>query len=240
MKPYCILLLIPALGFGQLSGKTNEIYKKLSESKRVESKGIGYAGERSNVFELYAALDKSASDQEIEYLAYHGTPIVKTYVSQAFFARKLKGLDKLFSYYLKHNDSVRIMSGCVIYDSFLANELYKSVFWEKDGMKMRIADKKFVDSMRALKDLDPMKPEVLDQLDPGESKWNEAELDSVLMKFEQLVLNDPSPTKRLVELIAGVYHYKEKKRPEYYERLAYFEKKYSSEIIKEYLEFCGN
>lgn len=122
------------------------------------------------------------------------------------------------------------------FNSFLADELYKNVFWEKDGLKSRIADKKYVDSMRALKYQD----ELLDQMDQREIRWAETELDSVLMKFEQLVLNDSSSTKSLVEIIAGVYHYKEKKRPEYYERLAYFEKKYNSEMIKKYLEFCGN
>ena len=236
MKQYCILFLIPALSFAQLSEKTNEIYKKLSESNRVESAGIGYAGERSSVFELYSDLDKNASDEEIEYMAYHGTPVVKTYVSRTFFERKLNGLDKLFSYYLKHNDSIKVKSGCGGFNSFLADELYENVFWEKDGLKSRIATKKYVDSMRALKYQD----ELLDQMDQREIRWAETELDSVLMKFEQLILNDSSSTKHLVELIAGVYHYKAKKRPEYYERLAYFEKKYNSEIIKKYLEFCRN
>ncbi len=50
-------------------------------------------------------------------------------------------------------------------------------------------------------------------------------------------MDDLNSSEKMVEFICGYYLYQRKKVP-YYEKIAYFEKKYNSEYIKKYLDFC--
>jgi len=231
--------LIPALSFGQLSPEINKLYNKLSKSKRVESAAIGYGGSASKVYKLFEKIDKKASDQEVEYIAFNGNSVAKAYGSYAVFNRKLKILNKLFDSYLKNNDPVNIIQGCVGSDSYVANELYKMVFWEKDNIKEKEGYKKYSDSIKNLKNSEQDLSNLIDLSGNPESKWTVQEIDSVLIKFDQMILNNPSSPQRLVELMTGCYYHIEKKHPEYHDKLAYFEKKYNSEEIKKYLKFSG-
>ncbi|MCF2219225.1 hypothetical protein QX233_22055 [Chryseobacterium gambrini] len=61
---------------------------------------------------------------------------------------------------------------------------------------------------------------------------------SLLVRFEQEILNNPSSSEALVELLAENNFYSEIKRP-YYQKLMYFEEKYHSEMIKRYIDFCS-
>lgn len=73
--------MIPALSFAQLSDKTNEIYKKLSESKRVESVAIGDAGERSSVFDHYKEKKRPEYYEKLAYLKKkYNSEIIKKYL----------------------------------------------------------------------------------------------------------------------------------------------------------------
>ncbi|WP_099767062.1 hypothetical protein [Chryseobacterium sp. 52] len=239
MKITCILFLIPASGFGQLSPEINKLYGELLKSKRVESAAIGYGGSESEVYKLFTEFNKKASDKEVEYIAFNGSPVAKAYSSYAVFNRKLKTLDQLFDSYLKNNEPISIIQGCVGSNSHLADELYKMVFWEKDNIKATEVYRKEKDSIKSLKNSEQNLLDFIETFDTEESKWTVKEIDSVLIKFDCMVLNNPSSPKSLVELITGCYYYIEKKHPEYHNKLAYFEKKYNSEEIKKYLEFCS-
>lgn len=228
--------MIPALSFGQLSPEINKLYEELSKSKYVESAAIGYAGSESEVYKLFAEIDKKASDQEVEYIAFNGNPVAKVYGSYAVFNRKLKTLSQLFDSYLKNNEPISIKRGCVGSNTHLADELYTTVFWEKDYIKDTEANRKHKASLKT-------KHELLNFIqllgNTKESKWTMQEIDSVLIKFDRMILANPSSSQNLVEQITESNFFIKRKHPEYHDKLAYFEKKYSSEKIKKYLKFSG-
>lgn len=239
MKLYHILFLIPVWGLGQLSGKTDKIYKKLSLSDMVESSSVGgFAGAESDAYKLYSELGRTATDKEIEYIAYNGVPVSKTYASYLVFSRKLPFLEKLFVHHLKNNDPVTVAEGCMVSRTFLADELYKYIFMEKEHVKRVEENIRYRDSLKALKNSDPELLNSANRRNMERTGWTEKEIDSVLIKLEKMVLDNDASSKNLIEYIAEFNYYTDRKHPEYADRLVYFDKKYSSEMIRKYLEFC--
>lgn len=231
--------MIPVLSFGQLSPEINTLYNGLSKSERVESAAIGYAGSESEVYQLFTEIDKKASDKEVEYIAFNGNPVGKVYGSKMAFRRKLNIMDKLFTYYLNNNEAVITMQGCMVSHSHLADELYQNIFWEKENIRKNAMTMKYKDSIKGLNNPDQELLNCIALFDTENSKWTEKEIDSLLIQFDNLILDDPSSSQSLVEFIAESYYYTEKKHLEYYNKLAYFEKKYNSEMIRKYMEFCS-
>ncbi|KMQ61467.1 hypothetical protein ACM46_15735 [Chryseobacterium angstadtii] len=206
MRISYILFFIPALSFGQLSSEIENLYGELSKSKNVESAHIGYGMSESKVYKLFEEINKKASDKEVEYIAFKGNSVAKAYASYAVFSRKLKILDQLFDDYIKNNDSISIIQGCVGSKSHLADELYRMIFWEKDNIKMTEVYRKHKASIKTEHEL----VNFIELFSIVESKWKVEEIDSVLIKFDQMVLNNPSSPQSLVELITGCYYYIEK------------------------------
>lgn len=242
MRNVIILLLIPTLFTAQLSDKINDLYKKMSKSERVESEFISFSMEESKVYKLFSQMSENASDSELQYMGYNGNAVVKTYVSYITFSRKSKLLENIFEYYLKNNIPVDIKQGCTGYSSHIADELYKYIFNEKDIIKRGVEYKKYKDSILSIKGPEPSLLYLLNQIDEVNEKheivWTEKEVDSILVKFEQLVLNDESSPQYLVEIIAEA-NYQSKEKRAYSQKLIYFNRKYNSEFIKKYLEFCN-
>lgn len=233
IKVLTFLILIPIVHFGQLSPKVNKLYQKLSESDKVESQQVGDFFGESPVYRCFLDISDIAADTEIEYMAYNGKPVVKAYASKIVFNRKLKSLNDLFNYYLKNNDSVAILEGCIGGDSFLADELYKYAYRKKmdiDNMKWR---KKRQDSI-----INAGGKLIAGVYEEEKTLWKEEEIDSVLINFEHAILNDKSSSKQLVEIVAEYNFYTDKKRS-YFQKLIYFDEKYNSEMIKSYIEFCS-
>lgn len=240
MKIFSILFLIPVLSFGQLSPEIDKLTKELSKSERVESSFIGYGEGESKVYKLFTEINKKASDKEVEYIALNGNAVSKAYGAKIAFRRKLKVMERMLTSYLKNNEKIITMQGCMASHSYLADELYQHIFWEKKNIKEKAFKRQYKDSIQSLKNPEEGLLDFVNMLDTEESKWTEKEIDSLLIQFDQLILNDPATSQSLVEFIAESYYYKEIKHPEYYNKLAYFEKKYHSEMIRQYLEFCSN
>lgn len=98
---------------------------------------------------------------------------------------------------------------------------------------------KYKDSIKGLNNPDQELLNCIALFDTENSKWTEKEIDFLLIQFDNLILDDPSSSQSLVEFIAESNYYTEKKHPEYYNKMAYFEKKYNSEMIRKYMEFCS-
>ncbi len=233
MKIFAFLLLIPILNFGQLSPKVNKLYQKLSANDKVESQYAGDFFGENPAYRCFLEINDIATDKEVEYMAYHGNPVVKTYASKIIFKRKLKSLDELFKYYLKNNNPVIVIEGCMVDDSFLVDELYKSAFNEKGKIENITWYKKHEDSI--IKN----GGEPFDATHEwNQTTWTKDEINSLLETFEQNILDKNSSSKRLVEMIAEFNFYTETKSP-YFQKFIYFDEKYNSEMIKKYIEFCS-
>lgn len=239
MKLLTFLIFIPILHFSQLSPKVNEYYKLISKSNRAESSHIGFSGSESELYKLHLELDKLASDKEIEYIAFNGSPAAKYYAANILFNRKSKSLESLFKYYLKTKDSVNILKGCVGGVSRLDYEIYLNLISEQQVINQMNWEKKWKDSM--IINNKKNTPEYLSTIEMLNTKtiWTEKEIESLTYKFDEIVLDNLDSSEKMIELICGHYLYQRKKIP-YYEKIVYFEKKYSSEYIKKYLDFCKN
>lgn len=178
-------------------------------------------------------LKNIATDKELEYMVHQGNPVAKTYAGKIIFLRKSKSLQELFTFFLKNNDPFAILEGCMGSDSFLADELYRLDFREKIEIDRTNWRLKRNDSIIKVggKPYKMVFPE-------NKAIWTDTEIDSLLVRFEQEILNNSSSSKTLVELLAENNFYSEIKRP-YYQKLMYFEEKCHSEMIKRYIDFCS-
>ena len=220
--------------FGQLSAKVDKLYKKLSENAQVESIYEGYFLQENPIYRCYMDLKNIATDKELEYMAHQGNPVAKTYAGKIIFLRKSKSLQELFTFFLKNNEQVAILEGCIGSDSFLADELYKLAFREKIEIDRTKWKHQRNDSIIKAGG----KTDKIVFPENNKTLWTETEIDSLLVGFEQAVLNNLSSSKTLVELLAENNFYSEIKRP-YYQKLIYFEERYHSEMIEQYIDFCS-
>ncbi|MFC5872900.1 hypothetical protein ACFP3I_25020 [Chryseobacterium arachidis] len=180
----------------------------------------------------------AASNKELEYIAYNGHHVPKYYAMINLFRQKSKSLEKLFRHYRKSNDSVSILKGCVGGFSRLDEEMYLNIFFEKQVIKQTEWKKKWKDSMIINNKQNTAEYLGTENLLNTKTNWTQKEIDSLINKLDIIILDDHESSKRLVEMVAELNFYTETKRP-YFQKLIYFNEKYSSEIIKKYIEFCS-
>ncbi|MFZ4928241.1 hypothetical protein [Chryseobacterium sp. Mn2064] len=237
MKKTILLFLISASCFGQLSPKVNELYQELSKSNQYESKNIGIDGHESEPYKIHTEIGKIATDQELEFIALHGNVVAKTYISNILISRKSKVLEEIFKRYLETNDSIKIRSGCVGYQSFLADEMYKGIVFEREKIKRARYYKKLKNKfLHSKKRLNSFDLDIIESL-KIETQWKPKEIDSLQYKLDQIVLDNKESSENIVNLMCSYYLDTKIKIP-YYKKMIYFEEKYNSEYIKDYLKFC--
>ncbi len=240
MKKLFLLFLVSGLFYGQLSPQVDKLYRKLSESQQYESRNIGVDGHESIPYKIHTEIGKIATEQELMYMALNGSPIVKNYISNILFSRKSKSIQEIFKAYLKTNDSIVVRSGCTGYHSFLADEIYRNVATEKYAINKAEEYKKWKDSLiHSKKEPDNVDFDFIMESLKVETQWKQMEIDSLHYQLDQIVLDNKESPRNSIELICSYYLY-EKVRVPYYEKIAYFEKKYNSEDIKNYMSFCRN
>ncbi|WP_263603069.1 hypothetical protein [Chryseobacterium sp. PET-29] len=237
MKTFFCLLFLPIMFFGQLSPTVNKLYNLLSQSERYESKNISIDGHKSEVYKINEKIKKIASDSEVEFIAFNGTPSTKLYAMSILFDRKSKSLEKLFRYYIKSKDSVQVMMGCVVQTNTIAHLLYQRVIAEKQIIHEADWERKWKDSMIANHQQNTSKYINLKDIMNTTSEWKTDEIDSLNWRLDKIILSNPESPKVMVEVLAG-YHLLEGVKVPYFEKLAFFEKKYKSEYINKYLKFC--
>jgi len=223
--------------FGQLSPTVNKLYNLLSQSERYESKNISIDGHGSEVYKINEKIKKIASDSEVEFIAFNGTPSTKLYAMSILFDRKSKSLEKLFRYYIKSKDSVEVMMGCVVQTNTIAHLLYQRVIAEKQIIHEADWERKWKDSMIANHQQNTSEYINLKDIMNTTSEWKADEIDSLNWRLDKIILSNPESPKVMVEVLAG-YHLLEGVKVPYFEKLAFFEKKYKSEYIDKYLKFC--
>ena len=226
-------ILINGALYSQLSSKVSELVSKLSKVERADSKFVGYAGSESEIYKLYDSISKIATNREVEYLAFNGSPIVKYYFSKKLVESKSKKLTILFQDFIKKNDSVKVIEGCVGTTLNLTNDLYQEIYSlprhleEMEDFQQAIKSNKYP--------IDEQLKEILEY----KSKWNLNEAKKMIIEFDKIALDDENSPLGLIEYICMINQYYENKIP-YFQKLHFFEKKYNSKLIAEYITFCEN
>lgn len=237
MKKILFLLLFSVLSKAQLSPKINQLYNELSKSTSWETKNISIDGHESEVYKIHEEIGKIAKNRELKYIALNGNSITKNYASRILFFRKSKSMVRIFKQYLKTNDSIKILAGCVRYTSFLPDEIYRNVYYEKNNIAEAQSYKKWKDSLIASKKMLDDTDLHLIEISKSETKWKKKEINSLIYKLDKVALGYKDTPQNIIELICG-YHLLENVKVPYYGKIAYFEKKYSSEYIRKYMKFC--
>lgn len=236
-KTFLFIVIIPILNYSQLSPSVNELYNDLLKNDRYESSHIGFGGDESKVYNISQKINKLASDEEVEFIAYNGNVAAKAYAVNILFDRKSKQFLELFDYFRKNDQQIKGISGCVSYTSFLSEEMYRSAFAEKEVISRAEEFKKIKDSILNDKNLPQgFDKSILDEM-KVETKWTYLEIDSLLLKMEKQILNDKNSSQSLVDLLCEYNLYVGNKKY-YYDKLLYFNEKYNSEMIKQYLNYC--
>lgn len=238
MKKIIFFLLSPFLTFGQLSPKVDNLYKELLKNDRYENKYIGFSAEESKIYNVSKEINKLASDKEVEYIALNGNSVAKAYAAKILFERESKQFLTLFKNFLKDNELLQVMSGCTGYDSFLPDEIYRTVFEEKNIINQAEAFKKYEDSISNSKNLPHGFDKGILENFKVETKWTNPEIDSLLLKMEDNILSNKNSSQSLVELVCEYNFFTDQKK-KYYQYLLYFDKKYNSEMIKQYLNYLN-
>jgi uncharacterized protein YozE (UPF0346 family) len=228
-------ILIYGLSYSQLSVKVSELVYQLSKSEIGESKFVNYDGRESEVFKIYDTIAKIASKREVKYLAFEGSPIIRYYFSMNLVDSKSNKLKKLFNNFTNSNDSLQVKQGCVVTTINLANNLYQEVYNIPKQIKEAKGYKEILQSQKYSND--EFLISELKSLSTNRSRWTEKEARKIIVEFDKVALDDKNTPKKNIEFICMINQYFENKIP-YFIKLRYFEKKYNSKIILEYLNYC--
>lgn len=208
-----ILLLFPIVTFSQLSEKVNIIYQELNTKKQVESQNTGYSGQESQVYLLYSELDKIATDSEIFYMAENGNKVVKNYMSAVLVDRKSNKILDLFKTFIKNEEEVHIRTGCMGYNSTLAGQLYRYVFYQNE----KIENIKFNKKNYTLKEIKEYQFEI-------ETKWTKKEINNLLKELNFAVINSDELNPITLNIIFNLNNYKFNN----YDKVKYYANKYKT------------
>lgn len=213
------LLLIPILGFSQLSTKVDSLYTIINAKDQVKNGKIGM-GSDATVYldyeDLYTKLDSIATDDEIIYIAEKGNEVIKTYMCGILVNRKSKYLSRLFSQYLFNNKEIHIQAGCTGYQTSFAGELYSDLFYQKNKIDE-------IEMYRKEYTIEEIKKYHL----PFETKWTKPEVDSLLVILNKIVLSNDNVLPTTLRHIFTLNKFKF----DNHERVKYFAEKYPEREI---------
>lgn len=220
--------------YSQLSPEVNKLVNQLSRSEKVEYKNIDVDGHESSVYKLFDSIQKISTNDEIEYLVFNGSTVIKSYFSGSFVRAKHKKLEALFSEFIKKDDTIHIKTGCTGFETTLANNLYQEIYNLPHAIKTREECKKLL-KKEAYQD--PYLISELSDLANSYSNWNMKDAQELILKFDKIALDKSNSNIGVVEYICLINQYNEKKLP-HIKDFYYFKQKYNSKIIADYIAFC--
>ncbi|TXF77343.1 hypothetical protein [Chryseobacterium sp.] len=229
------LLFICSVCYSQLRPNILELANKLSNFERAESQYVNVDGAPSKVYIIYDSINKTATQEEIEYLAFSRNPVLKAYFSQSLVNRKSNKIVDLYKQHMQDNDSVQIKTGCVVNNINLANDLYQSVY----NIPRLIAEaKEYKDILNSKKFVgDQYMTDEIKKRSENYKNWTVKEANELLYQLDETALENKNTPKNIVEYICQINQYFKKKLP-YFKKLDFFKLKYKSEVITNYISFC--
>jgi hypothetical protein len=151
--------------------KTLKIVKALSKTNEIHSAGIGFAGERSDQYDRFAQLDKTATKDELRILTAYPSPAVRGYAFWLLTARKDKETFEILKSTLEDTTTVTTFFGCII-DKELLVDFYINLvtpdYIDDKSIKLTANQKQELDSLllystvnsywksRIISDLEPL------------------------------------------------------------------------------------
>ncbi|MBL7880233.1 MAG: hypothetical protein JNN23_10355 [Chryseobacterium gambrini] len=103
----------------------------------AESSHIGIGGERSKLYDDFRKLAKTATNDELFYLAKNGSNSLKLYSGKELFKRNDKRFLEIYQYYNDHPVMMKYVNGCVGKKDNIAVHLMDEIYAAKEIISIR-------------------------------------------------------------------------------------------------------
>jgi len=139
MKLRILPLLLLTITFceAQISEKVKMLVKSLDTIQYAESSHIGIGGERSKLYDDFRKLAKTATNDELFYLAKNGSNSLKLYSGKELFKRNDKRFLEIYQYYNDHPVMMKYVNGCVGKKDNIATHLMDEIYAAKEIISIR-------------------------------------------------------------------------------------------------------
>lgn len=139
MKLRMLPLLLFTITFceAQISKKVKMLASPLDTIQYAESSHIGIGGERSKLYDDFRKLAKTATNNELFYLAKNGSNSLKLYSGKELFKRNDKRFLEIYQYYNDHPVMMKYVNGCVGKKDNIATHLMDEMYAAKEIISIR-------------------------------------------------------------------------------------------------------
>lgn len=127
-----------------------KIAQAIAEGGQVESETIGNAGEKSEQWERFETLCKTASRDELSTLTDHNNPVVRCYAFRALARRKDSAVFSILLAHLHDTAKVTIQSGCIVRSQIIADYLIDIVtpeYIDREAYKLKRRERNKLNSL---------------------------------------------------------------------------------------------
>lgn len=131
------LLLTTFFCEAQISKKVKMLASPLDTIQYAESSHIGIGGERSKLYDDFRKLAKTATNDELFYLAKNGSNSLKLYSGKELFKRNDKRFLEIYQYYNDHPVMMKYVNGCVGKKDNIATHLMDEIYAAKEIISIR-------------------------------------------------------------------------------------------------------
>lgn len=121
----------------QISKKVKMLASPLDTIQYAESSHIGIGGERSKMYDDFRKLAKTATNDELFYLAKNGSNSLKLYSGKELFKRNDKRFLEIYQYYNDHPVMIKYVNGCVAKKDNIATHLMDEIYAAKEIISIR-------------------------------------------------------------------------------------------------------
>lgn len=131
------LLLTTFFCEAQISKKVKMLARPLDTIQYAESSHIGIGGERSKLYDDFRKLAKTATNDELFYLAKNGSNSLRLYSGKKLFKRNDKRFLEIYQYYNDHPVLMKYVNGCVGKKDNIATHLMDEIYAAKEIISIR-------------------------------------------------------------------------------------------------------
>ena len=153
-----------------INPKTLKIVKGISKVNEIHSAGIGFAGERSDQYDRFEELGKTATKDELRILTAHPSSAVRGYAFWLLTIKKNKETFEILKSTLEDTATVTTFFGCIIDEELLVDfyiDLLTPEYIDNKSIKLTLTQKQELDSLLLYSNINSYwKSRIISELEP--------------------------------------------------------------------------
>lgn len=217
--------------YSQLSSEVLRLENTMPKTMQSNIDFFDLDNPESKIYKICDSISKIATNKEKEYLAFNGDVSLRYFFMKKLVESNSSCLTELYKKYLKDDKKIKLSYGCTIDIFNLADVLYESVYLIPDEISRLKKSKKLTkEDLLFLKELGNGIPK-------NYNNWTIKQAKKRIAEFDEVALNDKETKQANIEFICMINESSQVQVVKY-ERLAFFQEKYNSSIISEYIDYC--